>query len=251
MAADRTSRRLTFSLRGQLLAATGWTALAAAGLPHAVHAQVQTPVLHPSSASSNCTQTTNETSQYIAQVATCTNDVSQSGGLPFTASYSNGQDVFASPYTVYALKGDISGSGQHSGDSFVLFYGSYGQPPNDTYKFTPIWTDGAPVTVTNQSDLVWTGAVGSVPMLYWVEEINGGLQYVYGGLGGGAIVGLSQGADGLVDNEPNTDNFNAGAGGPVTITHNGTLSVTGDGSDGPYLAALAGYSIGGALLRMM
>ena len=159
MADDGLRLRFFSALRRGRRVLTACVAGAGIALTQAAHAQVQNPVLYPQSA--DCTQTTQGGTDYVTQLATCQNDVSQSGALPFTASYSNGQDVFGSPSTIYALSGNVSGVGASSGNDYMLFYGSFGQPPNETYKFLPIWTDGSAVTVTNTADLTWTNAVGS------------------------------------------------------------------------------------------
>ena len=118
----------------------------------------------------------------VSGATTCSLTVSQIGAPPVAVTVSNGHDPDA-PQT-YPLTATIDGSASVSGALGLLYFGAFGQQPNDTYP-TLAYVDGSPVTVTNNADLSLFQAAGSPPG-FNVSYANGNLTQVYLGSGGGA-----------------------------------------------------------------
>ncbi|MEW5421159.1 hypothetical protein [Amorphus sp. 3PC139-8] len=155
----------------------------------------------------------------------------------------------------------VSGTGAIAGTPYGYAFSTFGVTGavgfnvSDDATAPPAYVSGGSVTITSSADITWENAIASD--IYFAPPAG---QYDdapdYIAYGGGALVGLSIGAEGFSEKSKNSEdpNFDGGAGGDITITNSGTITVGGSGAYVPYgsttipiaLNAIGAFSLGGA-----
>ncbi|MBJ3775328.1 autotransporter outer membrane beta-barrel domain-containing protein [Acuticoccus mangrovi] len=179
-------------------------------------------------------------------------------GAALYATVTNGRE--ADDTAPSDLSATLAGNGTLPGQYYGFVFSTFGVTGADNFAVDPEGTSppayaaGGSVTIVNAGDLSLESMIASdiyfEPPAGQYDSSPGYLAY-----GAGAIVGLSIGAEGFADHSKNVadPNFDGGAGGAVTISNSGVVSVVGSGGSIDFgsteipvaLNAVGAYSIGG------